>query len=284
MGYPEAVFHLNSIPLLWKSRQVVYISADFPENRIRTIRRESENNQDSKSDDIFNDGIIEYYQNRPKDPQFENMPLVNFAAWYVKKNIGQQEEEKVKEQTVFENNIKLQNNKGYVIKKQKKNIIRLPKLTSGDDPIEKERFCHSKLMTYVPWRQDRLTDILTGFKNYSECYEHYAATIGPLMQEYEKGDADIKKAFEEINEREPDLQENFDDLQEALDKDDIENESPFPMEDELEEFEEEDFHEDSLPTRSNVTETLKDNLSYYEEIRSLNEEQKRIFFLCFKLG
>ena len=83
MSYPEAVYHLNSLPLFWKSREVVYLATDYPENRIRSLKLHS---GEGNENDIFNDGLIEYYQNRPLDQHFENMPLITFAAWYVKKN------------------------------------------------------------------------------------------------------------------------------------------------------------------------------------------------------
>ena len=81
MSYPEAIFHLLSLPLFFKSRQVVFLAADYPYNRLRLIK-DPENN--APGTDTFHDGIIEYYQARPKDDQFENMPLITFAAWYVK--------------------------------------------------------------------------------------------------------------------------------------------------------------------------------------------------------
>ena len=84
MSYPEAVFHLLSLPLLWKSRDVVYLSADYPENRVRTIKLTAKSETE---EDVFHDGIIEYYQNRPDDDLFESMPLVVFASWYVRRNL-----------------------------------------------------------------------------------------------------------------------------------------------------------------------------------------------------
>ena len=38
MGIPEAIFNLLSLPLLWKSREVVYLPADYPEERIRVLK------------------------------------------------------------------------------------------------------------------------------------------------------------------------------------------------------------------------------------------------------
>ena len=67
MSYPEAVFHLLSLPLLWKSRDVIYLSADYPENRVRTIKHTAK----LEDDDVFHDGLIEYYQNRPDNEHFE---------------------------------------------------------------------------------------------------------------------------------------------------------------------------------------------------------------------
>ena len=72
---------------------------------------------DSEEEMIFNDGIIEYYQNRPENQQFENMPLVNFAAWYTKKS--------GKDNLNNKSDFKLLNNKGFISKKYVKNIIKI---------------------------------------------------------------------------------------------------------------------------------------------------------------
>ena len=106
MSYPEAVYHLNSLPLFWKSREVVYLATDYPENRIRSLKLHS---GEGNENDIFNDGLIEYYQNRPLDQHFENMPLITFAAWYVKKN------NTAKEPSC--NTVNLLNGKGLIMKK-----------------------------------------------------------------------------------------------------------------------------------------------------------------------
>ena len=265
MSYPEAVYHLNSLPLFWKSREVVYLATDYPENRVRSLKLQVEN---IDGDDIFNDGIIEYYQNRPTDTHFENMPLITFAAWYVRKT-GKCDQSNP-------NTINLINGKGAMMKKFKKNIIRLPRLNKSDEIEEKERFCFSKLMTYVPWRDEMLKDVLKGFNSYSECYEFHKEDIGPLMIEYEKGDSDIKEAFEDISKLQPDLEKNLENLEEALDMPEIE--SVFPMENDNADSEEEDFHPESLPSSACTNDTNRANRSYYSEIRSLNTEQQKIFW------
>jgi hypothetical protein len=38
MSYCEAIFHVLSLPLFKKSREVIFLATDFPENRVRTIK------------------------------------------------------------------------------------------------------------------------------------------------------------------------------------------------------------------------------------------------------
>ena len=38
MSYPEGIILALSYPVLWKSRDVIYLATDFPENRIRSIK------------------------------------------------------------------------------------------------------------------------------------------------------------------------------------------------------------------------------------------------------
>ena len=110
----------------------------------------------------------------------------------------------------------------------------------------------------------------------TECYDFYKKQIAPLMLEYEKGDSDIKEAFDEISKLQPDLDKNLENLQAALDEPEIE--SIFPMSDEINDSDEEDFHDESYPTSACNNETILANQNYYAEIRSLNIEQKRIFW------
>ena len=196
------------------------------------------------------------------------MPLITFAAWYVRKG-GNNDDSKP-------TSIKLINGKGFMIKKFKKNIIRLPKLNKSDGFEEKEQFSFSKLMTYIPWRHERLADVMKGFSSYFECYVFHKEQIGPLMFEYEKGDSDIKEAFEEISKLQPDLEKNLDNLQNALNEPEIE--SIFPMSDETFDDEDDDFHEDSYPTSTCNNDILLANRNYYAEVRSLNLEQQRVFW------
>ena len=79
-------------------------------------------------------------------------------------------------------------------------------MTCGDDFEESERYFYAKLMTYVPWRADRLTDLKTGFQTYKECFLHHAREIEPLLHEYEKGSDAIRDAFSQISEKEPDVE------------------------------------------------------------------------------
>lgn len=253
MSYPEAVFHLLSLPLLWKSREVVYLATDYPKNCIRKVK------QTGKSDekDVFHDGLIEYYQNRPTDEMFDKMPLIVFASWYVRRNQKSTcfpDDDNEPEPHCKDSRIKLLNGKGFMTKKVSKNIIRLPKLNCAESSEESERFYFSKLMAYVPWRADRLSDILTGFSSYHECFLHHAPNIQNLMMEYEKGSDLIQEAFEQIQNKEPDLEKNMADLQHALEEDEIENISCFPQEDEADFSDEEKDEEAAQLTKSTFEE------------------------------
>ena len=90
------------------------------------------------------------------------------------------------------------------------------------------------------------------------------------MIEYEKGDSDIKEAFDEISKMQPDLEKNLKNLEAALNEPEIE--SIFPMSDEIDD-EIEDDHNNSYPTAECTKDVVNSNRSYYAEIRSLNIEQ-----------
>ena len=267
MSYPEAIFHLLSLPLLWKSRDVVFLSTNYPENRIRLIKQ----NKSEGDKQVFHDGIIEYYQNRPLEKVFETMPLVTFASWYVRKcvksKLSDQDGEETCENIENSKEIQLLNGKGFMVKKFSKNIIRLPKLNLNEDFDESEQFFFSKLMTYVPWRCDRLSDVKCGFNTFKECYAHHAESIKLLMQEYEKGSDAINDAFLQISEREPDLDKNVTELQNGLEEN-IENNSCFPT-DEDATLSDDDFAINTNQTNSSCQfeETIKRNSLYYQEIR-----------------
>ena len=99
------------------------------------------------------------------------------------------------------------------------------------------------------------------------------------MKEYEKGLDEISDAFAQINEKDPDLDKNMEDMQKSLNEEEIEFDSCFPFEDEAEfQDEEEKVLVDPLPASSNIKDTIKSNELYYQEIRELNEEQQKIFW------
>ena len=82
--------------------------------------------------DYFQDGLIEYYQYRPDTPDFNRMPLITFAAWYVKRADTNKSAED-NGASALSGKIQLQKDKGIMFRKQKKNVIRLPKFTLSED-------------------------------------------------------------------------------------------------------------------------------------------------------
>jgi hypothetical protein len=245
-------------------------------------------------EEVFFDGIIEYYMARPVDPTFENMALIVFATWYTKggsqggkskvtdildEDIEETGEDTEKtKQTATCNRIKLLHGKGYMNKKVRENVTRLPRLNLSDNKNDIERYCFSKLMTYIPFREERLTDIMKGYESYEDCFLAHQKTIEEEMKKYEKGTIDIRKAFQQINEKEPDLRDDQEDLERVEEMEDVDVLSCFPGEADLEVEDSEEHYDKSFPQRSNVNETIARNKEYYADIQSLNEEQKRIFW------
>ena len=96
------------------------------------------------------------------------------------------------------------------------------------------------------------------------------------MDEYEKNAADIEAAFEAIKNREPDLEKESKEMRDLENEEDVENVTCFPTENDLETDEEPDHS--SLPLGRDKDSTTENNLAYNCAVRSLNDEQRQIFW------
>ena len=76
------------------------------------------------------------------------------------------------------------------------------------------------------------------------------------MEEYEKGTEAINEAFEQISNREPDLEDNLKDMNEALAEEDYENLPLFPF-DHMDEEDDEERFEGGLPKKSDTNYSSK---------------------------
>ena len=101
-------------------------------------------------------------------------------------------------------------------------MVRLPKFKI-DDEESRERFAHSKLMTYIPWRKEMLTDLMVGFESYQSRFRFYQDKIENLMETYEKSSDDINRAFEDIDSFDPDLHAEKEDLKETVESDEVQD-------------------------------------------------------------
>ena len=72
----EAIYCLGGFKLVRSTRSTVSFSCSKPENRKRILKSQREIAElPESSTNIFQPGIIDYYQNRPNDPSWDNISL-----------------------------------------------------------------------------------------------------------------------------------------------------------------------------------------------------------------
>ena len=129
----QAVYHILSIPLSISSRSTVFINTNRPENRISMLKSdEILQKLDPDSKDVFVQGLLDTYVNRPDD--MKNVCLADFASLY---NVSKKQtnnvqitensdDEYVIDEEIDEKSIalKMKNGKGWIKRRTKKKIIR----------------------------------------------------------------------------------------------------------------------------------------------------------------
>ena len=152
----EAVYHILSIPLSISSRSTVFINTNRPENRISMLKSdEILEKLEPDSKDIFVEGLIDMYINRPDE--MKNVCLADFASLY---NVSKKQTNNVHitensdGEDVIDNEIdefnplKMKNGKGWIKKRTKKKIIRYRNFKLHQDP---ENYYREQLMLFLPW-------------------------------------------------------------------------------------------------------------------------------------
>ena len=129
----EAVYHILSIPISISSRGTVFINTNRPENRISMLKSdEMLQKLEPDSNDVFFQGLIDTYINRPED--MKNVCLADFASLY---NVSKKQtnnvqitdnsdDEDVIDEEIDEKSIalKMKNGNGWIKRRTKKKIIR----------------------------------------------------------------------------------------------------------------------------------------------------------------
>ncbi|CAF4391999.1 unnamed protein product [Rotaria socialis] len=216
----EAVYHILSIPLSINSRSTIFINTNRPENRISMVKSdEILQKLDPDSKDIFVQGLIDMYVNRPDD--MKNVCFVDFASLYnVTKRIAyndgiaenSDDEEVIDNEFDEFNPLKMKNSKGWIKRRTKQKIIRFRNFQLHQDP---ENYYREQLMLFHPWNNEQkdLIDI-----NHEEVFESYKDSIRKKRSEYVHHEANkFEKAVEENKETEDDS--DIDDTNNEYDQD-----------------------------------------------------------------
>ncbi|CAF0843236.1 unnamed protein product [Adineta ricciae] len=272
----EAVYHILSIPLSVSSRSTIFINTNKPENRISMLKSdEILQKLESDSKDVFVEGLIDIYSNRPDE--MKDVCLADFASLYnvSKRKIGSTE---IVENSDDENNteevderaivLKMKNGKGWIKKRTKKKIIRFRNFKLHQDP---ENYYREQLMLFLPWNNEE-EDLI--YINHEEQFELYKDLIQQKRSEYVHREAnEFEKALAESKEREN--ENDIDDTNIEYDQD----KNEFLIY-EMGNNEGDIFLEMGLNTRSERVEHFNvpkqiPNTEYEEMMRNLNDNQRK---------
>ena len=209
----EAAYRILSLPLKQLSRTVVFVNTSPKEDRVTMLKPSSQLNQmEDDSENIYLTSLIDRYAARPDS--LDSLCLAEFAANYSHKASGEGDEDfeeddilpslKEVEELEVEGvrrhaRIKLKNGLGTMRKRTRQAIIRFHKFNIEKEP---EKLYRSKLMLYMPWR-DEATDILAGYVTFRSRYEDNAEDILAIEQQYSQNASLISDAIDDLNEHGP---------------------------------------------------------------------------------
>ena len=218
----EAVYHILSIPLSTSSRSTVFINTNKPENRISMLKSDEILQQlDPDSKDVFVQGLIDTYINRPE--QMKNICLADFASMYnvsKKQTYNAQVTENSDDEDVIDDEndeksipLKMKNGKGWIKKRTKKKIIRFRNFKLHQDA---ENYYREQLMLFLPWSNEE-EDLI--HINHEETFELNKDFIRQKRSEYVHREAtEFEEALEEHREKEND-DDDIDDANVEYDQD-----------------------------------------------------------------
>lgn len=154
------------------SRKVIFIPVGEnptrmtkPLSQMKKTCYDEETTEDGDDDDeIWMTNIVERYENRPNNSDFNNMCLAEFCSNY--RVLAKSQVPKGKNENVFE----LQNSKGFVQKRTrtKEAVVRYPRFNAEKTS---EKYYQSQLQLFLPYRnQTQLKP--KGFEMYQSFYEN----------------------------------------------------------------------------------------------------------------
>jgi len=170
----EAAYRLLSLYLKKMSRKVLYVNANKKGDRVLLCKPVSEIMEKEDDDENpFLTSIHDKYSARPQ--KLENMCLAEFATTYRSISNSSRLPDHLHEDSDDEDEmsndrgsvIKLRNNLGFLCKRQKLAILRYHRFREDK---EKEKFYFSKLLLYLPWRDEETELSIVGSESYSDMY------------------------------------------------------------------------------------------------------------------
>lgn len=143
LSIQEACYNILQLPLSKSSEECIFIPTFPKQDRVRLVKsQETLEKLNENSTDIFEQGLIQHYCNRPRD--LELLSLAEFSADYRFSNKS------------GPNSIPLLNSSGFIFKRTKSRVIRFRNYHYEMDP---EIFIREHIMLYFHWR-DEDNDIL----------------------------------------------------------------------------------------------------------------------------
>ena len=180
VGAPEAAMRILSLPLIKKSRKVVFVNGNESHNRVALPKsQEVLQLMDNDDDDVLTSSIHDKYSRRPSD--LHSMCLAMFAVSYDTStrpddpNIELDMDTDVNGDTDTDipttNRIKLSNGK-IMYKRKRLAILRVKRFKHETQPQE---YYYSRLLLFYPWRNE--THFCESPLTFGEQYKQYQTII-----------------------------------------------------------------------------------------------------------
>ena len=174
----EAVYIILLLPMRKSSREVIFINASPPEERVQLLKPINEIEQiPDESEKIHFGGLLKLYIERPASLQ--NAPLADWAAWYdscckcCEGNIKKLDVDQLPLETADhdnnDDNLCDNNEKptSKIQKRSKARIIRSPWSNKESNP---EKHYRELIMLFTHWRNEE-TDLKGNYSSYKDHYD-----------------------------------------------------------------------------------------------------------------
>ena len=261
VGIQEAIYRLLGLTMTKFSEVVKFINAAHPHRRDGLLRQEQDLENLEPGESVFHNSPHDYYMSRPMntpedDTDWEKMSLAEFVSKY---NIVKKKPENPRNETV-----KLENNKGYAVKRQKECVIRYFLRYDND-----QEYHRALCVLFLPFRNE-MVDIHN--ENVTDLYKDNEDQIENVRSKFERH----RKIVDLMAEVERKQQNNLGEIDE-----DDEEEEVFQSKETTTEAEIKDFENIARASaKALLKQSAEDEMppdEYLEKINSLNSEQRQIF-------